>query len=233
MDAKKSTWRALKELRARFGTPRALKHATYRLINRAVYFDCFHIIVLDREDLKPLDPGKTRRLSTRIATLDDLKAMEGQGCWEINATKMEFFDQGDTCLLSYVDDNLAGYTWAHTRGCPELLPGLRLRVPPEYLYNYAGFTLPEYRGHGLQSFRHHALLGHRRWSDRRGLLGFVIHTNYSSRRGQGKSGFRKIGNVWLLGTKSNFHAFVGGTLRNMGIERLDCPSPAMMKEACP
>jgi len=225
MPTNKPILQALRELRARFGAVKTLKHALFRFINRFVYLDCLHIIVLNRGDLRPLDPANGHRLSTRIATLKDLQEMERQGCWEIQQRKIGFFAQGDICLLSYVDDNPAGYTWAHTQGCPELVPGLRLSVPRDYIYNYAGFTLPEYRGYGLQSFRHHALLNHNKWSDRKGLLGFVIHTNYSSMRGQDKSGYIRIGDIWLLGTKANFCALVGKSLRNMGIRRIQARPP--------
>lgn len=220
MSTKKPIVQALRELRARFGAAKTLKHALFRFINRFVYLDCLHIILLNREALRPLSPANGHRLSARIATLKDLQDMERQARWEIQQRKIGFFVQGDMCLLSYVDDNLAGYTWAHTRGCPELVPGLRLSVPCDYIYNYAGFTLPEYRGYGLQSFRHHALLNHNGWSDRKGLLGFVIHTNYSSMRGQDKSGYVRIGDIWLIGTKDHFCALVGKSLRNMGIKRM-------------
>ena len=220
MVARESTIRTLHELRSRFGTTKTLKHAAFRLINRFVHFDCLDIIALRREHLQPLDPSGTRRLSAKIATLDDLKEMERQGCWEIQERKIEFFHQGDTCLLSYVDNELAGYTWAHTRGCPEIVPGLRLSIPLEYLYNFAAFTLPAYRGWGLQSFRHHALLEGDLWKDKKGLLGFVIHTNYRSQRGQRKSGYEKIGSIWLIGGKSRFGAWVGKSLRSMGIQRI-------------
>ena len=232
MSGIKSTLKALEELRSRFGAAKTLKHAIYRLINRIFYFDCLHIIVLDRDNLKSLDPAKTPRLSTRIATLEDLKEMEKQGCWHIHQRKIEFFNQGDTCLLSYVDNELAGYTWAHTNGCPELVPGLRLSVPHEFLYNFAGFTHPDYRGYGLQSYRHHELLNHHRWRGRKGLLGFVIHTNYSSKRGQDKSGYKRKGNIWLIGSKSHFCALIGKNLRSMGIKRITCSSSAKMKQRC-
>lgn len=228
----KSIFQAVVELRSRFGEVKTLKHAIYRLINRFVYFDCLHIIVLNRENLKSLDSTKAHRFSTRIATSEDLKEMEKQGCWHIHQKKIEFFNQGDSCLLSYVDNKLAGYTWAHTNGCPELVPGLRLRVPYEYLYNFAGFTHPEFRGYGLQSFRHHELLNHHRWRDRKGLLGFVIHTNYSSKRGQDKSGYTKFGNIWLIGRKSHFCVLIGKNLRSMGIKRINCSSSARMKQRC-
>lgn len=221
MSGIKAILKKIAALHSRFGAAKTLRHAAFQCINRYFYFDCLHIITLERDNLKPLDPDNTHRLSTKIATLEDLEEMERQGCWHIHQKKYEHFNQGDTCLLSYLDNELAGYTWAHTNGCPELLPGLRLRVPHEYLYNFAGFTHPNYRGYSLQAFRHHALLNHHRWRDRKGLLGFVVHTNYSSKRGQDKSGYHIKGSIWLIGSKSHFRAFIGKNLRIMGIKRLN------------
>jgi len=213
--------KTLEEFRSRFGVVKTLRHAVFRLINRIIYFDCLHIIVLDRDDLKSSDPAKTRRLSAKIATLEDIKEMEKQGFWNIHQRKIDFFNQGNTCLLSYVDNNLAGYTWVHTNECPEFVAGLRLRIPNEYLYNSSAFTHPDYRGYGLQSFRHHELLNLHQWKDKKGLLGFVVHTNYSSRRGQEKAGYKKIGNIYIIGSKSHFYALIGKNLRDMGIKRVN------------
>jgi hypothetical protein len=105
-------------------------------------------------------------------------------------------------------------------------------VPREYLYNYAAFTLPEYRGFDLQSFRHHELLNHQQWKDKKGMLGFVRHTNYSSKKGQGKSGYTRIGDIWLVGKKSNFYALIDKNLRNMGIKRINASLSAAMKKTC-
>jgi len=225
-----STYQVFDEFRLRFGAVKTFKHGFFRLINKFYYFDCLHIIVLDRKNLKSFDPTKIHRLSSNIATFEDLKEMEKQGCWLVNEDKIEIFNQGDTCLLSYVDNKLAGYTWAHSNGCPELMPGLKLSMPQEYLYNFAAFTLHEYRGYSLQSFRHRELLNHHRWRDKKGLLGYVIHTNYRSKRGLDKSGYKKIGNIWLLGRKSNFYTFIGKNLRSMGIKRINSSSSARIKK---
>lgn len=216
----RSKLESLKDLRSRFGAAQTLTHAVFRLVNKVFCFDCLQIIVLDRDNLKPLDPAKTHRLSAKLATLEDLREMEQQECWRIDEKKIECFNNGDACLLSYVDDKLAGYTWAHANGHPELIAGLQLTVPREYLYNFDGFTLPDFRGHGLQPFRHRELLNHPRWRNRKGLLGYVIHTNHRSKRGQGKSGYETIGNIRVIGGRSHFLAFIGKTLRSMGIKRI-------------
>ena len=221
----KSRFKVLAELRARFGTARTLQHAAFRLVNRFCHVDCLHIIALDRENLRPLDPAKTARLSTKGATREELREMEKQGCWGLPEETVEYLERGDTCLLSYVDDKLAGYTWALGSGCPSLVPGLRLSIPNEYLYNFCAFTHSDFRGYGLQSFRHHALLNDPQWKDRKGLLGFVVHTNRSSKRGQNKSGYRTIGKIYMIGRGHRLYALIGKSLRDMGIKRIKAVPP--------
>lgn len=139
--------------------------------------------------------------------------------WDISDERMRYFRTGDVCLLSYVDDRLAGYTWVHAQGRPELIPNLVIAVPGDYLYNYAGLTLPEFRGAGLQPYRHHAVLNQAQWKDRKGLLGYVRYTNMASRKGQEKSGYRRIGSMWLLGSRRHFAVYFSRSLKAMGIRR--------------
>jgi hypothetical protein len=95
-----------------------------------------------------------------------------------------------------------------------------ISVPAQLLNNYDGLTLPEFRGLGLQPYRHHQLLNSGLWQDKRGLLGFVYQTNFASRRGQGKSGYRTIGSIWVFGSRRHFVALFSGSLRRLGICRL-------------
>ncbi|HTP38046.1 MAG TPA: hypothetical protein VMI92_00585 [Steroidobacteraceae bacterium] len=213
-------WKALRDVRERFGMGAALQHLLHRAINLVMYFEWLNIIVLDRERLRALDPKLTARLRSRLATIDDLHAMRANPKLDMDDEKFRLFDAGDACLISYADDKLAGYTWAHTKGCPELLPGLVIAVPRQYVYNFAALTLPEFRGLGMQPYRHHQLLDNGLWQDKRGLVGFVLQTNFPSRKGQGKSGYRKIGSIWLFGSKRHFAAVFSRSLRKLGIHRL-------------
>jgi hypothetical protein len=206
--------------RARFGTAAALRLALHHLVNTLIFFETMDIIVLERDRLRPLDPALTRKLTSRLATREDLEAMQAVPEFDIQPAMFSSLDDGDACLLSYADGKLAGYTWAHSLGRPELIPGLVINVPPMYLYNYAALTLPEFRGLGLQPYRHHQLLNSGLWQDRRGLLGYVFHTNFASRKGQGKSGYRAIGTIRLLGSRRHFVAWVSPGLRKLGIRRL-------------
>lgn len=211
---------AVTDVRARFGTGAAIQYALHRLVNKVAFFECMHIIVLDREQLRPLDPALTAKLTSRFATLADLEELQKNPKLGIQADKLAYFNVGDCCLLSYADDKLAGYTWAHTLGRPELIPGLTISVPRRYVYNYAALTLPEFRGLGLQPYRHHQLLNSNLWHGKCGLLGYVFQTNFASRKGQTKSGYRKIGSIWLLGSRRCFFAWFSPALRRFGVRRL-------------
>jgi hypothetical protein len=210
----------LRDLRARYGTLALVYHLLHHAVNALLFFECMNIIVLDRERLRPLDPALAAQLRSRLATREDLEAMRATPALGINATKLANFDAGDACLLSYAGEALAGYTWAHTHGRPELIPGLVIAVPDRYVYNYAALTLPEFRGLGLQPYRHHQLLDSGLWHDKRGLLGYVFQTNFASRKGQAKSGYRKIGSIWLFGSRRHFLTWFTPALRQLGIRRL-------------
>lgn len=220
-DKIKSGIKAAKEYRTRFGTAKMIQHVFFRLVNNQYFcFNCMHFIQLDRENLKPPNPARLHRLSTRIATREDIQEMEKQGCWQLPSKVFERFDRNNYCLLSYIDNNLAGYTWVLDDGDCAVFGDIKLIGPEGYLYNWAGFTLPQYRGHGLQSFRHYELLNHPRWKDKKGLVGYVSHTNYRSKQGQRKSGYIGVGKVYVIGRKSNIHAFIGEELLKNGFKRM-------------
>ncbi len=211
--------KSARDVYVRFGWMAAARFLLDGMLNTFMFFDCLHIIVLDRAALKPLSAGGCT-FDSRVATEAELNSMGADPRWEINDTKMSSFRTGDSCVLSLVDGQPAGYTWVHTVGSPELIPGLTLNIPAEYVYNYAGLTLPDFRGAGLQTYRHHSVLNHERWRNKRALLGYVRATNFASQRGQSKSGYKKVGTLWLLGTRNHFIAIPSRSLGELGIRRL-------------
>jgi hypothetical protein len=182
-----------------------------------MYIDFWNIIILPREAAFLPAGLSTNALSSRFASYDDLVRLRNQGAWNIDAEKLTLFDQGDRCLLSCVNNEIGGYTWAHTEGCPEVKPGLRLKIPPQYVYNYAGFTSPRFRGMKLQPYRHYMLLNQEEWQEKAGLLGYVKYINWSSRRGQQKSGYRSVGLMILFRFRKAYHVFFSKKLRRLGI----------------
>jgi hypothetical protein len=214
-----STWRSVRETVKRFGLMGAAQLTFYRLINRVCYFEVLYIIRLDRSRLRPLDAQAVERLSCRVATTEDIDALRGNRRWDLTDELQSNFRRGDSCLLSYVDGQLAGYTWVHEQGRPELMRGLSITIPPQFLYNYAGLTLAEFRGAGLQPYRHHAVLNREQWKGRDALIGYVRFANLASRRGQDKSGYRRIGSIWLIGSRRNFAVLFSPALKALGIRR--------------
>lgn len=217
-------WHAIAKVKdeaARVGYGRAIERSLYDTANRYVSLRRLEIIHLTRDHLPPRRSEDHAHISSHLATEQELLDMQAEGTWDITAELLALFRAGDRCLLSFVRGRRAGYTWVHTAGRPRLLPGLRISIPDDYAYNFAGFTLPEFRGCGLQGYRHHELLGRPEWGDKKGLIGFVQCINWSSRRGQAKSGYRPLGAISLIGTRNRFTALFSRELTQLGIRRLD------------
>lgn len=212
---------SITDVRQRFGIAAMCKHMIHVLINQVCFFDILHIILLEREHVRPVVDKGCGELTARFATQADLEQMIRDTRWDIDDAKLRYFASGDLCLLSFVGGKLAGYTWVHTLGRPELVPGLTLSVPSCYIYNYSALTLPEFRGAGLQPFRHRELLGRPEYGERRGLIGYVRYTNFASQNGQQKSGYRKVGTIWLLGTPFGLKSRLSRSLRDLNLTRLD------------
>lgn len=224
-------WRGAAEVRQRFGWQAASLHMLHHVLNRFMFFDCLEVIVLDRPDLRPLPAEHRARFTSRLATREDLVRLHEQPDWAIGSDKLRAFDQGDQCVLSLLDGRIAGYTWVHALGQPELIAGLQLRLPERYLYNYAGYTSPEFRGAGLQSMRHHSVLEQPEWRERSGLVGYVRWINFPSQKGQGRSGYRKVGSIWLLGSHQCYAAWFTPALQHLGIARLQQRAPTRADES--
>ena len=151
------------EARRRHGVTAAAGTLIEGLAQFVVRLEYVQIIMLERSRAAPppADPGG--RFGAVLADETTLLALQAQEDWGIDAVKLAALRAGDQCLLSLVDGRPAGYTWVHSRGLPEILPGLWLRLPPGWLYNFAAYTPPAFRGSGLQSRRHAGVLQHPAW----------------------------------------------------------------------
>lgn len=188
--------RSVLETRRRHGAAAATWTLLEGLALVFVRLEWVHVIVLDRARARPLPADASARCTWQLADEATLLALQAQEDWQIDAVKLAALRAGDQCLLSLVDGRPAGYTWVHSRGSPEILPGVWLRLPPGWLYNFAGYTHPRFRGGGLQSWRHAAVLQHPSWQGAPGLVGWVRATNHASRRGQGRTGYVPVG--WIV-----------------------------------
>ena len=196
-----------------------------------MFFEWLHIIEMQRPPALEARTAGTAPTAasgaaaagpdTRLADEATLRRLQREGGWGMDDTKLALLHAGDTCLLSLVDGCIAGYTWVHVSGCPEIMPGLRLQLPEGVLYNFAGFTHPDFRGAGLQSRRHQAVWAQPAWAHMGRMLGYVKATNFASRQGQGRSGYRRIGSVVLMGSRKRFAAWLSPALRRSGVHRVE------------
>lgn len=189
------------------------------IVNKIIFFDIFHVIILDRENIKRPTSVNDKPITFQFATLEDLLKFKSHPEFDIDETKLSHFREGDVCLLNYVKEELAGYTWGHLHGRPLLLPGLRLQIPNDYIYNFSALTLSKFKGQRHQGMRHYELLNQKKWNNKKGLLGYVKYTNSSSQRGQKKSGYKYIGSMWLIGSKKNFIVLLSKNLKAFGVRR--------------
>jgi ribosomal protein S18 acetylase RimI-like enzyme len=103
---------------------------------------------------------------------------------------------GDRCLLQLDErQRLVGYAWVAVAPVVFLTDGLHLALPADTAYVYKTYTLPEYRGAGLQPLRTLELLRRVEAEGRRRLLCFVKDTNLESLRGVRKAGYEPVGDV--------------------------------------
>lgn len=208
------------QIRRRFGLAKAIVYIIDLVANRFFFFDCWSVIVLPRDEAAFPEGIDGAPLSSRFATRDDLIHLQQQGKWKIDTEKINLFNQGDRCLLSCVNNEIGGYTWAHLDGRPEVKPGLRLNIPAQYVYNYAGYTSPHFRGMKLQPYRHYMLLHQDELKSTAGLLGYVKYLNWSSKRGQQKSGYRSVGLMWLIKFRDDYHIYCSKKVRQFGISKV-------------
>lgn len=129
----------------------------------------------------------------RFATLDELKELHKDPAWDIKEKDLEAHAKGDRCLLQLDGDKLAGYAWLAGSQLVEIMWGYHFNMPDDVVYNYKGFTNPDYRGMGFQPLRHLKLLEHVKQEGKGRLFGYVDHLNMNSLRGVRKSGYKKIG----------------------------------------
>ena len=218
-----SRWQRVRATAREFGVWALLLIIVRHLVNAVVGFDVLIVVRQERERSRCPDTPDLESLSCRVVRaseyeqvlrrLDpDLVRLHGLRTFAADARPE------DLLLLTYVDAELAGFTFAHDSGQVDLAPGVRLRVPSGYLYNFSAFTVPEYRGRRHQGWRHHALLHSPECDTSRGLIGYVLCNNLGSRRGLRKSGYEPVGNIYHLHWGRLSIAWRSASLRRAGIQ---------------
>lgn len=129
----------------------------------------------------------------RFATIEDIRAYRMDPKWDIRDIDISALKGGDRCLLQLDGNALVGYAWLAASPLVELTWGFHFNMPDDTVYNYKGFTSPDYRGKGFQPLRHLKLLEYVKAEGRSRLFGYVDQMNLSSLNGLKKSGYERVG----------------------------------------
>ena len=132
----------------------------------------------------------------KFATPDELRAFSSNPKYSIEAVDIERVASGFArCMLQLDGNNLVGYAWIWTHRLAYIEDGVHLNLPDDTIYNYKGYTNPDYRGFGFQALRHLNLLKLTEVEGVRRLFGFVDRFNSKSLKGVRKSGYVQVGEL--------------------------------------
>ncbi|HKU42271.1 MAG TPA: hypothetical protein VJR89_29135 [Polyangiales bacterium] len=159
----------------------------------------FFVLTTPRPTPQAAEAGKHH--SFRFATLDDILRLKTDPSTKLFDRDVESMKTGNRCLLQYDGDRLVGYTWIAGSRLVELMWGMHFNLADDLVYNYNGYTHPDYRGTAFQALRHLKVLEYTKDEGTRRLFGYVDHLNYNSLRGVQKSGYEPVGS--LRGVKRN------------------------------
>ncbi len=165
----------------------------------------YFLIVLDTPRPAPAAVLAAKDHTFRFATLEDLERLKQKPESHIYERDIASFRNGCRCLLQIHGEALVGYTWISSAPLIEIMWGFHFNMPDDMVYNYNGYTAPEYRGTAYQGLRHLKVLEHTRAEGKRRLLGYVDHMNYKSLHGVRKSGYQRIGVVRGVNRNGQLH----------------------------
>jgi Acetyltransferase (GNAT) family len=113
-------------------------------------------------------------------------------------------EKGDECYACFDGDELACFGWYSNKPTDD--EGLTFHFSPDYIYGYAAFTHPKYRGRRLHTIRICRAL--REYLDRgfKGVVSAVYSHNFRSLRAAARSGCQDIGYIFVL--KIGGHAWI-------------------------
>src|SRR5690606_18344614 len=192
----------LKEIYSQFGFLVALdiffKGLRYKGCNRMILY----ALSKPKPQERAIENSKTHTF--KFATVEDLAVLSVVEKYNIGEIDMERVRNGTAkCLLQLDGNKLAGYAWIWTHRLAFIAQGYHLNLPNDTIYNYKGYTDPDYRGDGFQALRHVKLLELLRGEGVSRLFGFVDHFNVRSLKGVKKSGYKKVGELVIRHNSKN------------------------------
>ncbi len=194
----------LRDVARHHGVRAALRVALWR----ALHPRSARLELVALTDPRPLPSAveAAREHAFRFATEADLLHYGADARANIVASDLEGLRRGDRCLLQLDGERLVGYAWIAGSPLVHVEDGFHINLPDDTVYNFKSYTASEYRGAGFQALRHLQLLQRLEPEGKRRLFGYVNHLNLDSRRGVRKSGYRRVGVLWIVRKRGKVRA---------------------------
>ena len=138
------------------------------------------------------------RVEIRRATLEDLDGLVA--CKAIPRVFLHRFKANDTCAVAVLDGRIIGYQWICTK--PVYLEeryAYRIEVPPDTIYTYDIFIVPEHRLAGIW-FKFHCLYLRETMQrlHRQKIIGMVDYGNRLAMNTHLRFGFKLFRRVFII-----------------------------------
>ena len=109
----------------------------------------------------------------------------------------------DFCFAAFHGDRLANYSWFALDAIePEHSFGAGLTLPPDTVYLYKAYTVPDYRGRQIHGAALSRAAEHFRQRGAARMIAIVDYANWASLRSHAKLGFRRAGRLFWIGRRS-------------------------------
>jgi hypothetical protein len=118
-----------------------------RIPFRPVDINCFYLF--EYAGIPPHNPQFCRgRAEVRRATRQDLEGMAN--CQNTPDAFLDRFNSNDDCVVAVADDHIVGYEWFSDKPFyVEERYSYKILIPPDAIYAYDAFVLPEHRLGGI------------------------------------------------------------------------------------
>ena len=145
--------------------------------------------VPDLDDSILRGPGEIRK-----GTPDDIEGLVE--CRDVRDEFVTRFEAGDSCVVGVVNGRIVGYEWFSMNSDEIRRPwGYEIKMPPDSIFAYDAFILPEYRVIGLWLKFKLFLAGLMRESGKSKIVTAIDYGNWLSFRTHLRFGFRQIKSV--------------------------------------
>ena len=208
--------RRVRENVLKYGRRAALHDLECRIVNRVTHLEILKGMVVELPDVRDPELFDAPGFEARFVDEADLERYAHAGTHDFT---LQFVDEalgrGDRCYALFDGDVLASYGWYSLLPTP-IDEHFVLHFDPTYTYMYKGYTIPAYRGKRLHAVGMCRALQAFTEEGKRGLISYVLSTNFASLRSTERMGYRIFGDIYLVRARGHSLAFATRGCRPYG-----------------